>query len=73
MWSILEELEGFHLRKENHKPKQAADHKFSNITCETESSEDEFQGLPPTESRRVRTRKGPAVKDSERSSTQPQH
>ena len=46
MWSILEEPEGFHLRKENHKPKQAADHKFSNITCETESSEDEFQGLP---------------------------
>ena len=39
----------------------------------TESSEDNFQGLILIQSRRVRTREEPAVKDSERSSTPPQH
>ena len=39
----------------------------------TESSEDNFQGLILIQSRRVRTREEPAAKDSERSSTPPQH
>ena len=57
--AILEEPEGFHLNKEKHKkPKQVASHKFANNTSDTESSEDEFQGLTPIQSRRVRTREG---------------
>ena len=63
--AILEESEGFHLKKENHKkPKQAASHKFVNNTSDIESNEDEFQGLTLIQSIRVRKREGPAVKDS---------
>ena len=64
--SILGEPEGFHLKKEKHKkPKQAATHKFTNNISDTESSEDESQGLTSIQSRRVSTRKGPAVRDSD--------
>ena len=53
--------------------KQAASHNFAFNTSGTESSEDEFHGLTPIQSRRVRTREESAVKDSERSLTPPQH
>ena len=52
--AILEEPEGFHLKKEKHKkPKRAASHKFANNTSDTESSEDEFQELTPIPGRKV--------------------
>ena len=71
--AILGEPEGFHLKKEKHKPKQAASHKSANNTSDKKSSEDEFQGLTLIQIRRVRTREGPSVKDRERRSTPPKH
>ena len=71
---ILEEPGGFHLKKEKHKkPRQAASYKFTNNTGDTEISEYEFHGLTPIQIRRVKTREGPAIKDSERGSAPAKH
>ena len=43
--AILEDPKGFHLKKEKHKPKQVASHKFADNASETKSSENKFQWL----------------------------
>ena len=60
-------------RKTKETKQEAAIHKFFNNTIETESSEDEFQGLTLMQSNRVRSRKKDLVKDNERSQKSPQY
>ena len=43
--AILEDPKRFHLKKEKHKPKQVASHKFADNAIETKSSENKFQWL----------------------------
>ena len=43
--AILEDPKGFHLKKEKHKPKQVASHKFADNASEIKNSENKFQWL----------------------------
>ena len=51
-------------KKSKRSQKKAASHKFVSNTCDTESSENKFQGLTPTRSKRVRKREGQSLNDS---------
>ena len=71
--AILEEPEEFHLKKKNISQSKQLVTCLPIIQVAQKAVRMSSKYLTPIQSRRVRTREGPAVKDSERSSTPPQH